>query len=421
MTTENRQEKAPRTFLLGSRYHVVVAGCNFAGLKAASALPDDFKVTVIDPGDSFEFLPNIHELLSGVKKPQNLRLPRKNLIHGFGHRFVQDFVEQIDPVKKRVLTAGGKRFYYDFCIVAVGGVNNTFGVEGAGINAMSFKSVEDCRQIGLALENAASAGGEVSAAVVGGGLEGVEALGEILRKYRKVPGFSVELIEKSERLLPKSVPSLDREIRRLCENLNVNFLTSESVESVGADSVSLVSGETIRADVIVWTGGATAPPLLEKSGLSPGEGRWAPVRASCQSENYDDIFVVGDAADLPVPLIKQAYYAMDLGVLSAGNIQRMANGDDPLDFKHYSRPAVVTFGDLATFMIADRFAVAGSALSGVKESIFQLTMARLDRPTRLGAYFDAFGRVKSGAGGFVLPTLMSFSAMKRLGKAKLLV
>ena len=421
MKTENSQKKAPRTFLLGSRYHVVVAGCNFAGLKAASALPDDFKVTVVDPGDSFEFLPNIHELLSGVKKPQNLRLPRKSLVQGFGHRFVQDFVEQIDPVKKRVLTAGGKRFYYDFCIVAVGGVNNTFGMEDAELHAMPFKSVEDCRQIGLALKNAACAGGEVSAVVVGGGLEGVEALGEILRKYRKVPGFSVELIEKSERLLPKFVPSLDEEIRRLCENLNVNFRTSRSVAGVGPDTVSLSSGESIPADVIVWTGGAAAHPLLEKSGLSPGGGRWAPVRASCQSEDYDEIFVVGDAADFPDPLEKQAYYAMDLGVLAAGNIQRMANGDEPVDFKPYSRPAVVTFGDLATFMIADRYAVAGSALSGIKESIFQLTMARLDRPTRPGAYFDAFGRAKSGAGGFVLPALKSFSALKRLSRARLLV
>ena len=46
---------------------VVIIGANFGGLKAAVSLPKRFNVTVIDPEPYFEFSPNIHELISGLK------------------------------------------------------------------------------------------------------------------------------------------------------------------------------------------------------------------------------------------------------------------------------------------------------------------------------------------------------------------
>jgi NADH dehydrogenase len=60
----DQDRPAPRT---------VIVGANFAGLTAAMNLPGTFDVTVIDSRPHFEFLPNIHELLSDVKKPQNLQ------------------------------------------------------------------------------------------------------------------------------------------------------------------------------------------------------------------------------------------------------------------------------------------------------------------------------------------------------------
>jgi NADH dehydrogenase len=51
---------------------VVIVGANFAGLKAAVSLPEQFQVTVVDPWPWFEFSPNIHELISGFKTPESL-------------------------------------------------------------------------------------------------------------------------------------------------------------------------------------------------------------------------------------------------------------------------------------------------------------------------------------------------------------
>jgi NADH dehydrogenase FAD-containing subunit len=420
MVSLKQEKKKSLKFILGPRYHIVIIGANFAGMRAASAFSTDFKVTVIDPWPYFEFLPNIHELISGIKKPDNLRLPRKSLIHGFGHRFIRDYVERIDGEKNRVYTSSGKKFYFDFCIVAVGGVNNTFGVKGADQFALPFKSVRDCHAIKQKLNKLAKSGDGMKIVIVGGGLEGIEALGEILRKYRTVPGLKIELIERNNRLLPGTISSLDTEIRRICEPYQVSFRTGAGVEKVENDKIYLSSGKVLSFDITIWTGGAVAPMLLYQSGLSNKPGEWAPADLSLQSRFFEQIFIAGDAANLPVPLGKQAYYAMDMGVLAAENILQIVNGANPADFQPFTRPSLITFGDLSTFFITDKIALAGPALAAAKESVFQLTILSLDRSVRLGGLFDAAFRAVSGARAFFVPPLTSFTALKRMGQLKIL-
>lgn len=413
--------KPTRTFIWGHRYHVVIAGANFAGLKAASALSsEDFRVTLIDPHPYFEFLPNIHELISGIKKPSNLRLPRKSLIEGFGHKFIRDFVTTIDGEKKRIGTATGQKFDYDFCIVAVGGVNNTFGVEGADQFALPFKSVDNCYLIGQKLAQVVKSGDRTNIVVVGANLEGIEALGEILRKYRKFSEVNIAVIEKSPRLLPGTMASVDNEIRKLCQPYNVSFHTGVGVKKVEEKTVHLSSEEILPSDITIWTGGSCAPKILDESGLNDSAGQWAPVNHYLQSQKYNNIFIVGDAAQLPDPISKQAYYAMDMGLLAAENIQHMANGNALAPANLPPRPSIITFGDVSTFLITDKFAFSGQSLAAIKESIFQLNMLRIDNPIRLGGIFDTAFRINSAATGFVLPSLTSLSALKRLGKLKML-
>ena len=71
-------------------------------------------------------------------------------------------------------------------------------------------------------------------------------------------------------------------------------------------SVELTSGEVLPADITIWTGGAKPPALLSESGLAPKADSWAPVNSTLQSRFFDAIFIVGDAAELPEALSKQA-------------------------------------------------------------------------------------------------------------------
>ena len=91
-----------------SRPRVVIVGGNFAGLKTALNLPQKFNVTLIDKHPWFEFRPNIHELVSGIKTPAMLRFAIKAFVKRMGHGFLSGAVTQIVTENIQVITASGK-------------------------------------------------------------------------------------------------------------------------------------------------------------------------------------------------------------------------------------------------------------------------------------------------------------------------
>ena len=377
-----------------ARPRIVIVGANFAGLAAARQLGREYAVTVFDRSASFEWLPNIHELISGVKRASDLRLPRSRLVTRAGHRFVRAEVTAIDAAAGRLATSTGRQFGFDACIVAVGGVDETYGVRGADRHAMPFKSVDDCAAIGRELATLARKRGHKSVVIVGGGLEGVEALGEILRRYSRLDGLATTLVEAGSRLLPGTPVRLDAAVRAHCEGRNVRILTDSPVIAVTPKQVRLRGGVTVRSDLTIWTGGVTAPPLLHEGGLADKPRQWAPVTAALRSKRFDNVFVIGDAAALPHPLAKQAYYALQMGQCAAENVRRALDGRTLRDFKPAAKPRLIAFGDLDTFLVSGRSVVASRGLAALKEAVFQVTMAEIDpplNPTALGALTGRLG------------------------------
>src|SRR5512139_154890 len=373
---------SPRTRTSATpRPRVAIVGANFAGLRAAQRLDRSFDVTVFDPATHFEWLPNIHELISGTKRAADLRLSRRRLVTRAGHRFVRSAVVAIDARRGRLRTAAGAEHTFDFCIVAIGGCNETHGVPGADRHALPFKSVDQCDQIRRRLAALARGRDPRSVVIVGGGFEGVEALGEILRLYRDRANLSVHLVEAGPRLMANSSARIDAAVRRHCAGLNVRIHTGQPVDRVTPKTVQLRGGERLHSDLTIWTGGVVAPALLAAARLAPGAGQWAPVDATLRSLRHPNVFVIGDAAGLPRPLAKQAFHALEMGECAAENVARAAAGRKLLIYRPSRTPLLVAFGDLDTFLVAGRAVVANAALAAGKEAVYQLTMAQIDPPT----------------------------------------
>ena len=401
--------------LPASRPRIAIVGANFAGLGAARQFGREYAVTVFDRSAAFEWLPNIHELISGVKRPADLRLPRRRLVAQAGHRFVRADVTAIDAAMGHLTTSAGRQFPFDVCIVAVGGVNETFGVRGAERYALPFKSVDDCAAIGRKLATIAKTPGRRSVVIVGGGLEGIEALGEILRRYRNRAGLGITVVEAGARLLPGMPARLEATVRAHCEGRNVRILTSSPVTSVTSTRVRLRSGETVRSDLTLWTVGVTAPPLLLESGLTTKPRQWAPVTRALRSKRFDNVFVIGDAAALPRPLAKQAYHALQMGACAAENAKRALAGRRLRDFRPSAKPMLVAFGDLDTFFVAGRTVIASPGLAALKEAVFQVTMAEIDPPLNASALGQMTGRLRTAATQLAVPTIRRLLNAQRLG------
>lgn len=402
------------------RQRVLVLGGGFAGLAAALELRSDrYTVTLVDRSRSFEFLPNIHELLSGVKTPELLRLPLDRNVRRAGHTFVHDTVTEIDPARRTVTTQRGRSaLEYDALIVGLGGVDATRGVPGVVEHAMPFKSVEQCDRIGKRLAQLVMRREPARVVIVGGGLEGVEALGEILRRHRR-SGMHVTLVEARERLLPETPAALDTHVRALCAPHGVDFELSCPVKCIEQEAVVLRDGRSLPSDLTIWTGGPAPPELLADCGLAP-QGAWAPVEVTLQSKSHPEIFVTGDAADLPTPLSKQGYHALDMGVCAARNAQRLLSGRRLEPFRPSGKPTLISFGDLSCFLVAGDRVLAGPSLGAAKEAVFELVMAQLDAQPLWRWLPAVVRRAERALGSLLWPTVTSLEALRRQGRISLL-
>jgi NADH dehydrogenase FAD-containing subunit len=394
------------------RPRVLVVGGGFAGLSCANGLDSRrFEVTLIDRKRHFEFLPNIHELLSGVKRPAQLRLPLNACMQALGHRFHCAAVERIDLAARTVWLSRHQQLPADYLLIALGAEDATYGVAGVAENALGFKSVRQCQAIRQRLQELARGSGPKRVVLIGGGLEGVEALGEILRRYRH-RGLSIQLVEAQSRLLGSHPPAVADFIAGHCREQGVALLLGDPVSRITAKTVYLGSGRRLRSELTIWTGGP-APQALLADGTIAAAGQWVSVTKNLAVPEHERVFVAGDASTPQASISKQAYHAMDMGSCVAENISRLARGRRPKVYRPSAKPTVLAFGDLSTVLIAGRRAVAGPALATAKEGIFVAVMTQLDqRPlgSRLPAVFD---RGREATQQLLWPMLSSLKELQR--------
>jgi NADH dehydrogenase len=399
------------------RPRVVIIGGGFAGLSCALALPSGrFAVTLLDRSPAFEFLPAIHELVSGMKTPGQLRLPLKSLLERRGHHFRRAEVVGVDAAERRVhLTRGS--LPYDTLVLALGAADADFGVSGAGENAMPFKSVAQCAAIGRRLRALSREDRPGRVTIVGAGLEGVECLGEVLR-VRGDAGFPVTLVEAGPRLLPAAPAQVGRHLAAHCRDADVEVLLGDPVERVTPKTLRLRSGRRLRSALTIWTGGPAPQPLLARSHLAPA-GAWAQVTESLRLVGRDNVFAIGDTASLPQNPARQAYHALDMGRHCAREIQRARRGLRVRAFRPSEKPQLIAFGERDCILLQGRHALASPALALGKEAIFHAVMAQLDPQALPGRLASLLRGGLDRAPGLAWP-VPRLRELRRLGRVQVL-
>lgn len=401
------------------RARIAIVGANFAGIAAARHLSPRHDVTLLDPKPAFEFLPNIHELVSGVKAPQHLRLSREVLIERVGHRLRREPVKRLHASIGQLELMRGDRLAYDACVVACGGVNTDFGIPGVREHTLPFKSVDDCAAIGDQLAVLAARERPASVVIIGGSFEGIECLGEILRRYRHVESLHIHLIEAAAQLMPQSPACIDAAVREHCAGLPVSLHCGVPVTRVSKTRVTLADGTRLRSDMTLWTAGAAPAPLLFDSGLAPDERSWAPVNDCLQSIAAPNVFIAGDAAGMPRALWKQAYNAMAMGSCAADNVERWLT-DRPLRrLRATPQVRVTAFGDIDTFLEIGERVLAGPSLAALKEGIFQLQMVYQDNPLRSAGFLRGQRRYFDALAHLGLPALLRSGYLLQRGVRQL--
>lgn len=407
-------------FAIGRKPRICIVGGGFAGLNAAQQLKASrYDVTVIDPSPHVEWLPNVHEIISGVKKGDELRLNRAILLRRLGHKFVMR--KAMEMSSSFVSLENGERVPFDVCIVATGSVSGISHIPGAEKYVLPMTSVEQCQVIAKRLHCVTLGHRTTRVTVVGGGVEGVEAFGEILRTYRERPQFDFNMVDASERLLSHCPGNLDGTIRQHTDHYRVDYQLGKQVEEVDAEGICFDDGSAIESNITIWAGRNAPNPFLHQSMLTSAPDEWAAVNGAFQSRNRENVFIIGDAARPgALDLSKQTSHAVDMGKCTAANVERLLAGKPLRDFMPGNKPQLVTFGDMDTFMLFRDFALSSSVLGVAKEALYTLGLLQMAPPKSAKELMHSLDMLQRSVRKVYLPTVNPFSLVGKLNRSRVL-
>jgi nitrite reductase (NADH) large subunit len=198
-------------------------------------------------------------------------------------------VEAIDTAGKKLSLRGGSQDSFDRLIIATGASSFLPPVDGCDLDRVfTLRTIDDAERI------LASCGNGRRAAIVGGGLLGIEAAAALSRR-----GMQATIVEVFDHLLPRQ---LDAEggamLQSMLEAKGLRFLlgkrTSAIRKRMDALELSFGDGSSFQADIVIFSSGIRPNVgVARAAGLACDRGILVDER---METNVPGIFAAGDAA-----------------------------------------------------------------------------------------------------------------------------
>lgn len=362
--------------------HIVILGAGYGGLLSALTVrkylnKDEAKITVVNQYPTHQIITELHRLAAGSVAEGAVAMPLTKLFAG------KDIDLKIAKVKsfavdtKQIVLSDGVTLSYDALVVGLGSTTAYFGIPGLEQFSMVLKSAADANRIHRHIEDRireyakSKDAADASILIGGGGLTGVELVGEIAdvlptltKKYGVDPKeIKLMLVEAGPKILPVLPDALIERAVASLEKRGVQFLTGLPVTNVADNVIDLKDGQKIVANTFVWTGGVQGNPLIGESGLEVNRGR-ATVNEFLQSTSHKDVFVAGDSAVVFAedgrPYPPTAQIAWQMGELIGYNLYAY------LMNKSFETFSPINSGTLASLGRKDGVAIVGASSTPLK-------------------------------------------------------
>ncbi|WP_274383530.1 NAD(P)/FAD-dependent oxidoreductase [Streptomyces bingchenggensis] len=382
-------------------HRVVVLGAGYAGMAAAVQLAarvkgrEDVRVTVVNAQERFTERLRLHMTVTGQELTE-LSIPE--LLEGTGAEFVRGWVTAVDTGARTVRVDDDRVLEYDTLVYGLGGVADTSAVPGVEEHAYTLNSPQDAEVLAGRLARLGRGGTVV---VGGSGLTGVESAAEIAERH---PELNVVLLGRAEpgaAMNPKAKAYMQAALQRL----GVQVRSGVEVAKVLDHAVEPAGGESITADVVLWTSGTRVSPLAAAAGLTVDEHGRIVTDTALRSMSHPEVYAVGDAA-----AIRQGYGVMHgtcqggmpTGVHAALSIYRVLKGREPKPFRfgYYHTPVSLGRNDaVVQFTHPDdsprRICLTGRMAAKYKETVTASpwpTYGRMKKMPASGAFWPRGGR-----------------------------
>src|SRR6267142_5582541 len=376
------------------RWHVVIVGGGFGGLRAAQGLKSaPVDVTLIDRRNYHLFQPLLYQVATGSLSPGEIAAPLRSVFSRQKNtRVLLGEVVDLDAVSKRVVLADGASIEYDSLIVAAGSQTFYYGHDAWREWAPGMKSIEEATNIRhkilYAFEVAERLADPVQRrawltfVIVGAGPTGVElagAIAEIARQTLKNDFRSIDpkeaqiiLMDGAPRVLPPFPEDLSEKAKRSLVKLGVEVQTGVMVKDIDKEGLTIQTHEgtnRLEARTVIWAGGVTVPALgktlASRTKAETDRSGRIKVGPQLTLANYPNIYVIGDLACAldrsGAPLQGVAQVAMQQGTYAAKAILRSLQGKPKqADFKYFDKGNLAVIGRWSA--VANAFGVHMSGL-----------------------------------------------------------
>jgi NADH:ubiquinone reductase (H+-translocating) len=391
---------------------IVVLGGGFGGVTTARHLErvlrgrNDVQVTLVSRENFFVLTPLLFEACTGRLELRHCAQPIRAAIRRT--RFIEANVEAVDVERQMVrAVAPAGAIYdlpYDHLVVALGASTNERLIPGSA-TAFTFKTMADA----LVLRNhfieqleRADAAPEpttrqncLTVVVIGGGLVGVELLGElsafaddVLRFYPRIRREEVRfrLFEAGPRILPEIDEALAAVANDVLRRRGADLRVATPVRSIEAGRVHLAN-ETIDAGTIVLTAGIVPSAIASAVPVAHDPRGRIAVDETMRSRSHPQVWALGDCAAIPGPdgrlYPALAQHTVREARLLAHNIGRVIAGRPPAAFLFNSLGTMASLGHTRAVARVLGVQLTGFPAWWFRRTYYLFQMPRWDRRLRI--------------------------------------
>ncbi|MEO0337805.1 MAG: nitrite reductase large subunit NirB [Bacteroidota bacterium] len=205
-------------------------------------------------------------------------------------------VVHINRQNKEITTYNGSKYTYDYLVIATGStpfVPKIEGIDKSGV--FVYRTIEDLEAI-LSYGKKVAQGSNKRAAVLGGGLLGLEAA-----KAVKDMGLDPCVVEFAPRLMPRQLDDAGADLlKSMIEEFGVEVHTSKNTTAILGDSaisgMAFADGQEIDVNMLVISAGIRPrDELARQCALEVGPRGGIVVDATMQTSD-PDIYAIGEVA-----------------------------------------------------------------------------------------------------------------------------
>jgi len=385
----------------------IVIGGGYGGLHTVEKLAKNpqNEIILFDKNPYHFMQTDVYDLIANEDDFAQVTVDLFTFCSGFDDNvtFLKQEVGSVDFKNKKVITSV-QRYSYDYLVIAVG-ARTKFLSEVVGLREYAhgikslYRAMYFKQKFEMSLFNRVQEGGAsctpINIVIAGAGLSGVEVAAQMAsfsKEFYKKNNFicrklNIVLVNSSKEVLwgfeEEIVFKTDKRLREL----DVVIKNERKVVEVTQNSVRLSDGEMLDMDFMIFAGGIEPNGLIYNLILDKNEKGYIVSNKYLQSQNYSDVFAIGDCTTIynkDKIVSPTADTAEQMAELCAKNINNLIANKPLIEHNIKSRGVLIALGRGYAVAKISGICFGGYFAYVIKKLIEKVYAKRLDIRSRKG-------------------------------------